>query len=531
MPETTHRTITSVGAHIAALHDDEEQLRLHLRDAHPLADTREDDTVAVMMAEHAQQHADDQPDAPPAPEVPAAVQEARAEVELYRLHQAEKAYDVDMPSTLRERMAYARSLASSALIPKAFRSGRGGDDGFRETTANVLLAVELGNTLGLSPLQALCQVNVVEGKPGLGAEGQLAQVLKAGHDLYVDEERSDRTRATVVAQRAGSERVHTITYTLDDAVAAGLVRIVEGRPFARSQSNKPLPWETSTPDMLVWRAITRACKRVFPDVTGGLTAVDDEPGTQYAPAGGSVTAAQEAPARATRPAATDSVEADLALFTEETGPWWQHAGATVRRRNKLQLAADRLHDAVAAGDTRVPLPPEVDPEVVADIVDAELVEDQGVPAGPMADDDLGTAPAVVMDLGQEVADLQEQLAREQAREQAREPHLAAAPDEPVVPVVQAASVDEDGTQAGPFTDVPRTDPDTDPWQGEEQAPAEEPPAALDRAQLWDAVEALAAERGKTTTQVLARHTLATRTNPEDMTAEQLQAFLAAQRGL
>lgn len=152
-----------------------------------------------------------------APEVPEAISAARAEVELYRLKQAELAYDVDMPSTLRERMAYARSLSSSGLIPKAFRSGRGGDDGLKETTANVLLAVELGNTLGLSPLQALCQINVVEGKPGLGAEGQLAQVLKAGHDLYVDEDRSNREQATVVAQRAGQDRVHTIVYTLDDA--------------------------------------------------------------------------------------------------------------------------------------------------------------------------------------------------------------------------------------------------------------------------------------------------------------------------
>lgn len=502
MPETTHRTITTLGAHLGdeALAD-AEQLYLHLRDAHGYTDNEAE--LANLMQDHALAHVEDAPAAaPPAPEVPAAVQEARAEVELYRLHQAEKAYDVDMPSTLRERMAYARSLASSALIPKAFRSGRGGDDGFRETTANVLLAVELGNTLGLSPLQALCQVNVVEGKPGLGAEGQLAQVLKAGHDLYVDDS-SDRTQATVVAQRKGSERVQRITYTLDDAVAAGLVRIVEGRPFARSQSGKPLPWETSTPDMLVWRAITRACKRVFPDVTGGLAVVDDEPGTQYAQGAATTTAAQEAPARATAAPTTDSVEADLALFTEQTGPWWTHAGAQVRRRSKLQLAADRLAEAHQAGDERVPVREE---ELV---VDAELVDD-GAPAGPLADDDLGTAPAVVVDMAAEVADLQEQLAREQRTE----PHLAAVPDEPA-----------------PVQDVPRTDPEADPWQGEEQAPADAPPASLDRAQLWDAVEALAAERGKTTTQVLARHTLATRTNPEDMTAEQLQAFLAAQRGL
>lgn len=506
-------------AHVhAAAELDDDALHAHLEADHGLS-LYEDDSHDDYLVMHDGAHRAPAPvpAAPPVPEVPQAVQEARAEVELYRLHQAEKAYDVDMPHTLRERMAYARSLASSALIPKAFRSNRGGDDGFRETTANVLLAVELGNTLGLSPLQALCQVNVVEGKPGLGAEGQLAQVLKAGHDLYVDDS-SDRTQATVVAQRKGSERVQRITYTLDDAVAAGLVRIVEGRPYARSATaNKPLPWETSTPDMLVWRAITRACKRVFPDVTGGLAVVDDEPGTQYAQGAATTTAAQEAPARASRPAATDSVVDDLALFTEQTGPWWQHAGADVRRRNKLQLAADRLAEARKWGDDRVP--------AADDVVDAELV-DEGVPAGPMADDDLGTAPAVVVDVGQEVADLQDQLAREQ-REASTDSHLAAAgaandagdPATETHPVVTEAAAVTDPAVAGTVGHMVGHVTD------------DAPPAALDRTQLWDAVEALAAERGKTTTQVLARHTLATRTNPEDMTAEQLQAFLAAQRGL
>lgn len=489
-----------------------DRLANHLREDHGL-NLYDDDDPADLLVMHDGAHRAPAPEptAPPQPEVPQAVQEARAEVELYRLHQAEKAYDVDMPSTLRERMAYARSLASSALIPKAFRSGRGGDDGFRETTANVLLAVELGNTLGLSPLQALCQVNVVEGKPGLGAEGQLAQVLKAGHDMYVDEERSDRTKATVVAQRTGSDRVHTITYTLDDAVAAGLVRIVDGKPYARSQSGKALPWETSTPDMLVWRAVTRACKRVFPDVTGGLAVVEDEPGTQYAPTGGATTtAAQEVPARARPSTVVGSVEADLALFDDSTGAWWTHAGAEVRRRNKLQLAADRLNDAMVAGDERVPTPTYAYVQG-AEVVDAEVVEDPTVTpaeAGPLADDDLGTTPAVVVDVAAEADALAEALASEPAQ-----------------------------TVPAEAQEVPRTDPAADPWQPDEaqqptaQAPADPPPATLDRAQLWDAITAMAEERGKTVVQLLARHVLATRVNPEDMTAEQLQAFLSAQRGL
>lgn len=463
-----------------------DQLRDHLADDHGVV-TFADDSESDLLVMHDGVHRIVRHD-PPAEEVPAEVRQARAEVELYRLKQAELAYDVAMPTTLRERMAYARSLASSGLIPKAFRSGRGGEDGQRETVANVLLAVELGNTLGLSPLQALCQINVVEGKPALGAEGQLAQVLQAGHDIYVDDERSDRTKATVVAQRAGQDRVHTIVYTLDDAVAAGLCRIVDGKPHARSSQGKPLPWETSTPDMLVWRAVTRTCKRVFPDVTGGLAATEDEPGTQYAgPQSDIGRALTNPPAKATRTAAeADSVEDDLALFTDETGPWWTHAGATVRRRNKLQLAADRLAVAAEQGDDRVP-EPQAD-----DVVDAELVDDP-VPshAGMLADDSLGD-PAVIVDVAAEADALAAELAD-------AEP---VAVDEPL-----DAAADE----------LP--------------ADAEEPAQPLDRNALWAEVEALAQTRGKSVPQLLARHVLATRVNPEDMDAAQLAAFLNAQRGL
>lgn len=453
---------------------------------------------------------DDAPAAPAAqPEVPEAILAARAEVELYRLKQAELAYDVAMPTTLRERMAYARSLASSGLIPKAFRSSRGGEEGLKETVANVLLATELGNTMGLTPLQALVQVNVVEGKPGLGAEAQLAQVLQAGHDIYVDEDRSDRTKATVVAQRTGQDRVHTFTYTLDDAVAAGLCRIVEDKPYARSAGGQPLPWETSTPDMLVWRAVTRCCKRLFPDVVGGLASVDDEPGTQYGQGVAAPAAAATPPARATRaPAGNDSVEADLALFSDTAGngPWWAHAGATVRRRSKLQLAADRLQDALAAGDDRVPTPPA--PE---DIVDAEVVDD-----GPAVAEPTDAPPTEAEPTDAEV------VVDGAAEAQELERHLAAVPSEAV-----PADVEE-----------PPSDPWVDTTTGEvldDQAQADattgQPEAPLDRAELWTQVEALAQQRGKTVPQLMARHVLATRVNPEDMTAEQLQAYLTAQQGL
>lgn len=484
---TTPMTQAQRLQHLAE-HDAAEPLRLHLETDHDAPVYEDDDTDALQAMHEGMHRQRITPPRAPEPETPAAIVEARAEVEHYRLNAAEKAYDVAVPDTLRERMAYARALSQSGLIPRAFRSQRPGEDGVRETTANVLLATELGRELGLSPLQALTSVNVVEGRPGLGAEAQLARILDAGHDAWIDEA-SDGTQATVHGVRyhdGEPGRQQSFTYTLEDAQRAGLCRIVDGRAHARSKSGNPLPWETATPDMLVWRATTRMGKRMFPDVVRGLAVSDGGEGEHYAPA--RVTTAEQAPPRRVdalnhQDPSKDTVEADLALFPD--GRWWEHAGAQVRRRTKLQLAADRLMDARMSGDGRV-LMPDAGPEPV----DAEVVDDTGQPAdvvldGPLPDDDpYDTQP---------VADLP-----------AGEAQQADPWDGPAIPQAVADAVVEQ----------------VDNRLGQ--------PLLQERADLWAQVEALAESKGKTVHQLMARHVLAVRKNPEDMDADELAVFLDAQ---
>lgn len=487
--------------HLAEV-DTEGSLRLHLDTDHG-AQVFEDDDPDALQAMHEGMHR--QRITPPQaaePETPAAIVEARAEVEHYRLNAAEKAYDVAVPDTLRERMAYARALSQSGLIPRAFRSQRPGEDGVRETTANVLLATELGRELGLSPLQALTSVNVVEGRPGLGAEAQLARILDAGHDAWIDEA-SDSLSATVhgIRYRDGEPgRQQSFTYTLEDAQRAGLCRIVDGRAHARSKSGNPLPWETATPDMLVWRATTRMGKRMFPDVVRGLAVSDGGEGEHYAPA--RVTTAEQAPARVRTAepveGVEDQVQADLALFPD--GRWWEHAGAQVRRRTKLQLAADRLADVRAANGShpRIPEPPNVeDPD--AEPVDAEVVNDTGQPADVPGVDVYPPAGAT---------------------------------DAEAATVAEPPQSDLDALH-GPGAEATLAEAYADGSVFSDSAEAA-PPAVLAeapenrRADLWAQVFALAEAKGKTVHQLMARHVLAVRKNPEDMEADDLAAFLDAQ---
>ena len=89
--------------------------------------------------------------------------------------------------TLSERIQYAETLAESSLLPKQFQ----------KQPANVLMAIEYGNSLELSPIQAIQEITVINGKPTASANLIGALVRKAGHRLRV---KADTATKTAVAQ-------------------------------------------------------------------------------------------------------------------------------------------------------------------------------------------------------------------------------------------------------------------------------------------------------------------------------------------
>ena len=86
--------------------------------------------------------------------------------------------------SLTERKEYSEALAASDLLPKQYRNA----------PANVLVALEYGNALGLSPMAAIQGIHVVEGKPTASAQLIGALVRNAGHRLRVQ---GDETHAVV----------------------------------------------------------------------------------------------------------------------------------------------------------------------------------------------------------------------------------------------------------------------------------------------------------------------------------------------
>lgn len=78
--------------------------------------------------------------------------------------------------TISEQKDLANLYAESTLLPEAYR----------KKPADIFVAVTLGQSVGLSPIQSLAEINVIKGKPTMSATLIAAQVRRAGHKLRIE---------------------------------------------------------------------------------------------------------------------------------------------------------------------------------------------------------------------------------------------------------------------------------------------------------------------------------------------------------
>jgi hypothetical protein len=169
----------------------------------------------------------------------------------------------------------------------------------------VLACILAGHEVGVGPLQALAKIDVIDGKPTMSAELMRGLVLRAGHDIWVEE--NTTTRVTVCGRRAGREFVSKVTWTMDDAKRAGL----------SGKQN----WQKYPRAMLLARATSELCRLMFADVLGGISySVEElEDGGDIPPA---EQPAETVPARATvkRRARSRAAELPAAAAVVVDGP-------------------------------------------------------------------------------------------------------------------------------------------------------------------------------------------------------------------
>lgn len=234
-----------------------------------------------------------------------------------------------------EAWKLANKVAPTEFVPKQLR---GKPDA-------VLACILAGHEAGISPMQSLAKIHVVDGRPAMAAELMRALVLRAGHEIWVDEQTT--TKCVLKGQRAGSSRVSTVTWTMDDAQRARLT----------GKDN----WKNYPRAMMLARATTELCRQLFPDVLAGISHSIEELGDGDVVDVGDIT-----------PAAVREQTADTAS-----------PGLAADKTAAAAAPVDEIDEPAPANRGEIPpLPGEDDDDDDDGIIDAEVIE-----LHPNTDDD------------------------------------------------------------------------------------------------------------------------------------------------
>lgn len=150
-----------------------------------------------------------------------------------------------------ERQHYASVLADANMIPKAFQ----------KSPANIFVAIEYGNALGIAPIVALNEINVINGTPSLSASMMASLARSAGHRVRTKNE-DDGSAVCEIIRADDPEFTHRSTWDQKKAQDAGL--------WGKGH------WSKDPATMLRWRAISECVRMACPEVLGGLKYTSEE---------------------------------------------------------------------------------------------------------------------------------------------------------------------------------------------------------------------------------------------------------------
>lgn len=161
------------------------------------------------------------------------------------------------PRTLNEAMTFAKLMADSDLVPMTYKGKPG----------NILVAIQMGSELGMTPMRALRCIAVINGRASMWGDELLALVLASPECEWVDESESSDTQGVCVVKRKGHE-LHRSIFTVADAKRAGLWE-------KKGKDGYPTPWCTYPGRMLKLRARGFGLRDKFADVLAGLVTTEE----------------------------------------------------------------------------------------------------------------------------------------------------------------------------------------------------------------------------------------------------------------
>ena len=134
-----------------------------------------------------------------------------------------------------------------------------------EKPEQVFIALQMGMEVGLSPMQSLQNIAVINGKPSIYGDGALALVFSTGlvtdFEEKIEHDGDDRV-AYCSVERAGVRTPCVRSFSVADAKAAGLW-------------GKAGPWKQYPERMLQMRARGFAIRDAFPDALHGLITTEE----------------------------------------------------------------------------------------------------------------------------------------------------------------------------------------------------------------------------------------------------------------
>ena len=155
------------------------------------------------------------------------------------------------PSDIESAYKLSKILFAGQLLPSSIKSPEA-----------ALTIIAAGRELGLTAMQSLQGIYIVDGRLSLSIKLRLALIWRSGHCEFFNLLKSDETEAVFETQRAGKSAAVKLSYTMQDAQRAGLVK----------KSN----WMTNPKPMLRWRAAGQLIDLVYPDVIGNMTAEEGD---------------------------------------------------------------------------------------------------------------------------------------------------------------------------------------------------------------------------------------------------------------
>jgi len=188
--------------------------------------------------------------------------------------------------TFDDAFRFAKMVAASEFAPKDFKG----------KPESCLLAIQHGSEVGLSPMQSLQSIAVINGRPTIWGDAALALVQSSPVCEYVreyTEGEGDNLTAVCEAKRRGYPAPTVVRFSVADAKKAGLW-------------GKSGPWSAYSTRMLQVRARGFALRNAFADALRGLITAEeaqDYPATE--PAREPVVVRPKFPSTESRPAAVE----------------------------------------------------------------------------------------------------------------------------------------------------------------------------------------------------------------------------------